>query len=155
MDQQNPSSLEEESIEGRNNSREPANGNGDIAPIARTEMLQGRLLGDQRVRTIYASHSSLKKVQDGVFKATPETEVPRSGWGRIGYAIKRALIGTPLATAQAEHERLTKVKALAVLSSDAISSVAYATEEILVVIIAAGSLALNLALPISLAIILL
>ena len=155
MEQQDNSSLEAENPKSRSNSHGLTKGEGDIAPITRTDVLQGRLLGDQRVRTIYASHSSLRKVQDGIFEATPATEVPRGGFGRLSYTVKRFLIGAPIATAQAEHERLTKVKALAVLSSDAISSVAYATEEILVVIIAAGSLALSLAVPISLAIILL
>jgi amino acid transporter len=45
--------------------------------------------------------------------------------------IKRVLIGDPLTTEQIIHERIPKWKALAVLSSDALSSVAYATEEIL------------------------
>lgn len=154
MDQQDNSSLEE-NTKSRSHSQSLEKGDGEIAPMARTEVLQGRLLGDQRVRTIYPSHSSLRKVQDGVLEATPATDVPRDGFGRVRYTIKRFFIGAPIASAQAEHERLTKFKALAVLSSDAISSVAYATEEILVVIIAAGSLALSLAVPISLAIVLL
>jgi amino acid transporter len=57
---------------------------------------------------------------------------------------KRLLIGTPLSTAAQEHERLNKVKALAVLSSDAISSVAYATEASTAVLITAGLAALSL-----------
>ena len=72
-------------------------------------------------------------------EATLETEIPKDSFGRFRYTIKRILIGAPIATAQQEHERLTKVKALAVLSSDAISSVAYATEAILGTIILAGS----------------
>src|SRR5690348_18335687 len=56
-------------------------------------------------------------------------------------------------TAQANRERLTKFKALAVLSSDAISSVAYATEAILISLVAAGSGHLGLTLPISFAIV--
>ena len=69
--------------------------------------------------------------------------------------LKRKLIGTPLRTAEAPHERLSKVAALAIFSSDALSSVAYATEEILLVLILAGSAALSKSLPISLAIALL
>ncbi|MGH2617909.1 MAG: APC family permease, partial [Thermomicrobiales bacterium] len=65
----------------------------------------------------------------------------------------RALIGAPISTAQAAHERLTKPKALAVLSSDALSSVAYATEEILHVLLLAGIGALALSLPIGAAIV--
>src|ERR1051325_10062668 len=49
-------------------------------------------------------------------------------------AIKRLLVGRALRTEQAAHERLTKKTALAVFSSDALSSTAYATEEILLVL---------------------
>src|SRR5207248_2267147 len=62
--------------------------------------------------------------------------------------IKRFVIGEPLATAAAGHERLTKLKALAVLSSDALSSVAYATEEIMRVLLLAGAAALSASLGI-------
>src|SRR6266478_4620267 len=72
---------------------------------------------------------------------------------RVIYNVKRLLIGAPLASAQAETERLTKFKALAVLSSDAISSVTYATEAILITIVAAGSVNLWVTLPISCAIV--
>lgn len=63
--------------------------------------------------------------------------------------LKRFLIGTPLRTAQLAHERLSNFKALAVFSSDALSSVAYATEEILLVLMLAGNAALSLSLPIA------
>jgi amino acid transporter len=49
-------------------------------------------------------------------------------------SLKRFLVGNPLKTAQAVHERLNKKTALAVFSSDALSSTAYATEEILLVL---------------------
>ena len=52
-------------------------------------------------------------------------------------SIKRLLVGSPLRTEQAVHERLSKKTALAVFSSDALSSTAYATEEILLVLAAA------------------
>jgi len=52
-------------------------------------------------------------------------------------SIKRLLVGNPLRTEQAAHERLSKKAALAVFSSDALSSTAYATEEILLVLAAA------------------
>lgn len=63
--------------------------------------------------------------------------------------IKRALFGRPLATSRLEHERLSKTTALAVLSSDAISSVAYATEQILLVLAVIGTMALQYVIPIS------
>ncbi|MCS7178445.1 MAG: APC family permease [Anaerolineae bacterium] len=72
--------------------------------------------------------------------------------GLSGFSMRRLLIGSPLATSQLKHERLTKVKALAVFASDALSSTAYATEEILLVLILAGSGAIELAWPIALGI---
>ncbi len=68
------------------------------------------------------------------------------------FSLRRLLIGDPLATWQAKHERLTNAKALAVFSSDALSSVAYATEEILFVLLPAGLAGMALSIPISLAI---
>jgi amino acid transporter len=67
--------------------------------------------------------------------------------------IRQLLLGVPLPTAAETHERLTKAKALAVFSSDALSSVAYATEEILLVLVLAGSAALAFSLPIALVIV--
>ncbi|BAY29162.1 amino acid permease-associated region [Nostoc carneum NIES-2107] len=69
--------------------------------------------------------------------------------------IKQFLLGKSLPTSAHSEERLSNAAALAVLSSDALSSVAYATEEILLVLVAAGSGALGLSLPIAIAIILL
>jgi amino acid transporter len=66
--------------------------------------------------------------------------------------LKRFLVGAPMPLAQMRHERLRKTVALAVFSSDALSSVAYATEEILLVLVLAGAAALHLTTPIALAI---
>jgi amino acid transporter len=66
--------------------------------------------------------------------------------------LKRWLVGNPIKTAQAEYERLSKRLALAIFSSNSISSVAYATEEILLVLILAGTAALAWSIPVSLAI---
>ncbi|MFI5231636.1 MAG: APC family permease [Gemmatimonadales bacterium] len=67
-----------------------------------------------------------------------------------GKSFKRYLIGKPLANERMEHERLNKKTALAVLSSDAISSVAYATDQILFVLGGAiGIAAVQYVLPIS------
>ena len=69
--------------------------------------------------------------------------------------FKQVLIGKSLPTSAHAEERLTNAAALAVLSSDALSSVAYASEEILLVLVTAGSLALGWSIPIAIAIILL
>jgi amino acid transporter len=63
--------------------------------------------------------------------------------------FKRVLFGRPLPSDRLEHERLSKKTALAVLSSDAISSVAYATEQTLLVLAVLGAAALNYVIPIS------
>ncbi|MGI2902932.1 APC family permease [Tolypothrix sp. VBCCA 56010] len=67
--------------------------------------------------------------------------------------LKQFLLGKSLPTSAHAEERLSNAAALAVLSSDALSSVAYATEEILLVLVVAGSSALGLSLPIAVAII--
>jgi amino acid transporter len=63
--------------------------------------------------------------------------------------LKRFVVGKPIPSHLAHHERLSKVTGLAVLSSDALSSVAYATEEILRVLIIGGVAAMWFATPIS------
>ena len=69
--------------------------------------------------------------------------------------LKRILVGQPIETAAQHHQRLSKVVALAVFSSDALSSVAYATEAILFVLVLAGASALPLVIPVSVGIALL
>src|SRR2546428_10731429 len=65
--------------------------------------------------------------------------------------VKRILLGRPLSSAEQEHQRLIKLVALAVFSSDAISSTAYATEEILHVLVPFAAMeALDYLIPISL-----
>lgn len=63
--------------------------------------------------------------------------------------IKRLLVGKPLDSAQQQHQRLAAPVALAVFSSDALSSVAYASEAILGVLLLAGAASLSLVIPIS------
>jgi amino acid transporter len=67
-------------------------------------------------------------------------------------SVKRWIVGAPMSLAQARHERLSKFTALAVFASDALSSVAYATEEILLILVTAGAAALTFTVPIGLAI---
>jgi amino acid transporter len=64
------------------------------------------------------------------------------------HELKRLFVGTPLPTAQSRHERLGKAAGLAIFASDPLSSNAYATEAILLVLILAGSAALSYSLPI-------
>ncbi|MEN6434435.1 MAG: amino acid permease, partial [Anaerolineaceae bacterium] len=62
------------------------------------------------------------------------------------------LIGRPLSTADAPHQTIGKLIGLAVFSSDALSSVAYGPQEILFILIAAGTGALSNAFPVAIAI---
>ena len=74
-----------------------------------------------------------------------------------GYTPPRSLshwlIGRPLSTADAPHETIGKAIGLAVFASDALSSTAYATQEILVILAAAGTVAFGYVFPISIAIV--
>src|SRR5947208_2101046 len=79
----------------------------------------------------------------------PPGELPRDS---VGYRIKRRMLGPPLHTEQLDHERLGKPTALAVFASDNLSSSAYATEEILRVLVpAVGLAAFSLVVPITIA----
>jgi amino acid transporter len=67
----------------------------------------------------------------------------------VADALKRVLLGRAISTAKHEHHLLPKVLALPVFSSDPLSSVAYATEEMMLVLALAGAGALSLMLPIA------
>src|SRR3989449_8445675 len=67
-------------------------------------------------------------------------------------ALKRLLVGRPLASEEAPHQLLPKILALPVFASDALSSVAYATEEIMLALLAAGTAALSHSVPIAIVI---
>lgn len=67
-------------------------------------------------------------------------------------SLRRFLVGRPIASERLAEEKLPKRHALAVFSSDALSSTAYATEEILIVLTLAGVAALYLSVPIAIAI---
>jgi len=70
----------------------------------------------------------------------------------MAFKLKRFLVGDPLSTEQLHHERIPKWKALAVLSSDALSSVAYATEEVLIPLALFATSAVAWSMPIALCI---
>lgn len=70
-------------------------------------------------------------------------------------SIRSWLIGRPLQTADAPHQTIGKLVGLAVFASDALSSTAYATQEMLVILVMAGAVGLQYAFPISIAIVIL
>jgi amino acid transporter len=127
----------------------------DLSLPGVVEERHGSSLGNMRVRIVRPRNLAFRRVAAGELEATETTAVPKRGLQRATYLAKRFFIGVPIATAMAENERLSKLKALAMLSSDAISSVAFASEAILINLVAAGSIHLGLTLPISLVIIVL
>jgi amino acid transporter len=81
--------------------------------------------------------------------STPRSSLPPDG---LGYRLKRKLLGQPLHSEELDNERLGKPTALAVFASDNLSSSAYATEEILHVLVpAVGLAAFSLVVPITIA----
>jgi len=84
--------------------------------------------------------------------AKPAANVALTPGGRMLRRVRNVIFGRPLSTEEEIGERLSKTKALAIFSSDAISSSAYATEEILRVLVLAGASALFLSLEVSIAI---
>jgi amino acid transporter len=85
--------------------------------------------------------------RNGILYHTAEYKPPRS-W-------RSWLVGRPLPTADAPHQTIGKAVGLAVFASDALSSTAYATQEILVILSVAGAAAYGLVFPISIAIVVL
>src|SRR5215211_6887276 len=109
---------------------------------ARTASGGGHVTGSRLV-------SLTEKAEPRPLPLEPPTELPRDS---VAYRVKRKLLGPPLHTEQLEHERLGKPTALAVFASDNLSSSAYATEEILRVLVPAiGIAAFSLVVPITVA----
>ncbi|MFI7425857.1 APC family permease [Micromonospora sp. NPDC049836] len=81
--------------------------------------------------------------------ATEPASVPASRWGRARTRLRRIVLGPPLSSAAVLYERMRKLIALPVLSSDLLSSVAYGPEAMLAVLVLAGTAALGLALPLA------
>jgi amino acid transporter len=85
--------------------------------------------------------------QTEIMRRESEYKPPRS--------LSHWFIGRPLSTADAPHQTIGKAIGLAVFASDALSSTAYATQEIMIILAAAGTMAFGYVFPISLAIVIL
>ncbi|MCJ7492530.1 MAG: amino acid permease, partial [Dehalococcoidia bacterium] len=117
-----------------------------------SEIRRGLKPGSRYVRITPSSQQPLKRMAPAHLQATAVLLRPQNLLDSLWTGLRRVLVGTPLTSSQAIHERLDKVRALAIFSADAISSTAYATQEILLVLVLAGSGALGASLPISAAI---
>ena len=119
--------------------------------------LQGRKPGDKRVRVERPHAPYFRYTGPGQLTAKEAASIPTTPGAKMIHKIRGIVLGRPLASEEEAGERLSKVKALAIFSSDAISSSAYATEEILRAFIIAGAAlaAFTYAIPVSIAIALL
>jgi amino acid transporter len=121
-------------------------------PARKPAGLVGQKPGDRRVRMERPRAAYFRYEGPGVLVARPKASEPTTPVGKALARVRRSLLGRPLATEEEIGERLSKRKALAIFSSDAISSSAYATEEILRVLVLAGAAALTFSLGIAIAI---
>ncbi len=115
------------------------------------EQVSGRLPGDRFVRVV-PSYRGKFTAKGSRLVATEAASAPRGPLDKAFTATRHLLLGRPIATEREGEERLSKLKALAVFSSDALSSSAYATEEIMRILVLAGAGALALTMPVALAI---
>ena len=102
------------------------------------ETRHGRRPGDTYVRIVRPYDELFERGDEGELVATERTVLDRPGWTRTLRTIRTFLIGRPISSEREEHERLSKLKALAIFSSDNISSSAYATEEMMRILVIAG-----------------
>ena len=116
--------------------------------------LQGRKLADRRVRVERPHSPYFRYTGPNQLVAKPAASQPKTRLGRALASVKSLALGRPLASEEEIGERLSKKQALAIFSSDAISSSAYATEEIIraFMLVGIGTAALTYSLPISVAI---
>ncbi len=125
---------------------------GVSADLLMAKEVHGSHPGDKYVRVVRTGRGAFRHSGPESVRATAALPRARGPLGRLLFAIRERLVGDPLANEQSRHERLTKLKALAVLSSDAISSVAYATGAMLSVLLVAGTGSFSVSLGIAAAI---
>ncbi|MGI8424893.1 MAG: hypothetical protein ACR2NO_12420 [Chloroflexota bacterium] len=116
--------------------------------------VRGNLPGDRAVRLRRPKVSGVRRLDDGVYEVIADTP-PAGGWARRLFTIRRRLLGAPIRSENEMHERLSKTVGLAAFGTDNISSSAYATEELMRVLVLAGVGALSLTMPLSIAVVVL
>jgi amino acid transporter len=114
--------------------------------------LPGRKPADRRVRVQRPHAPYFRYTGPGQLVAKAAAHEPKTALGRAWARVRKVAIGRPLASEEEAGERLSKKKALAIFSSDAISSSAYATQEIIRVLAVAGATALAFSVGVSVAI---
>jgi amino acid transporter len=113
------------------------------------ERKRGKRPGDTYVRIVRPFEEEFERGEEGQLVASERTVLQRKGWTKRLRKLRTVLIGRPISSGREAHERLSKLKALAIFSSDNISSSAYGPEEIMRVLAFASVGALSLTLPIA------
>jgi amino acid transporter len=131
-----------------------------MGPVHRTspdlierEIRRGRRPGVQYVRIVRPTARGFRRRAPHYLEATERILEPHSRVGRVLDLLRRVLLGQRIRSALEVQERVGVLKGLAVFASDNISSSAYATEEIMRVLVLAGVSALALTMPITAAIV--
>lgn len=119
----------------------------------RAQTVRGRLPGNRYVRPDRRLPGQLPSVGDYHVLPGAAPPAPKGGFRGAIVQTKRVLLGRPIASSDEPHERVSVFTGLAVFASDNISSSAYATEEIMRVLILAGVGALTYTLPITIVIV--
>ena len=114
--------------------------------------IQGRKPADRRIRVERPHSAYFRYTGPGQLVAKPAASQPTTPLAAAVSRVKQAIFGRPLANEEEIGERLSKKLALPIFSSDAISSSAYATDEILRVLVLAGAAALAISVEVAVAI---
>jgi amino acid transporter len=115
--------------------------------------VRGGRPGDRYVKVVEPFATEFRRRAPGHLVASERVLRPSGGLGRLADLLRRGLIGRRIASEHELTERIGPFKGLAIFASDNISSSAYATEEIMRVVVIAGAGALAATLPLTMAIV--
>jgi len=139
---------------GREDGREAAAGERGAARRPESVIVRrGSRPGDTFVRIVRPHAGEFQRRAPGYLVATERVLRPTTAFGRLREAVRGLLLGRRIRSEAEHEERAGRLTGLAIFASDNISSSAYATEEIMRVLVLAGAGALVLTMPITLAIV--
>src|SRR5258708_8372330 len=129
MDQQDKDALERATDRGASKEHLTISDEDDfdLILLGPMEERQGSTPGNVRIRVTLPRHQPFHRIKEGVLEATEAAGVPEGSLAQALNWLKRVLIGAPIASVQAEGERLSKFKPLPSLSPDSSSSVSFPT----------------------------